>query len=422
MAGTARGIRVGYEINKEQLHASVLPQTAPFQRCVNVHCTGAECLSSARGNTQSSRKAHCRDSAPHRLRERLLQLFSGAKERRRTPPNLGSETAESRAFEALIQNDYAEANPLTHQTGRLVYLRGFKGCLFSHSGSPPPQDSVPIHGPALRLILAPHTFTKCMDAVLSPLKQSAMRILNYLDDWLVLAQSESALLCDKFRLLAHLQSLGLTVNMQKSMLVPSQNISFLGVELNSINMRAPLSEECSQKLISSLAVFKLGRSPPLKCFQRTLGLGLQTRAPTYATASALANEPGTTERIKVTRDCLHMLTPWRNMTLYRRGVLIGQGIRRKNVTTDASSTGWGALCGGRPAFGTWSEMEKSWHINCLELCAVHLVLECFLPDILHRHVLIRTDSMTVVAFINHQGGVNSRPLLWLARDLLLWAD
>ncbi len=131
VAGTARGIRVGYEINKEWLHASVLPQTAPFQRCVNVHCT-------ARGNTQSSRKAHYRDSAPHRPRERLLQsLFSGAKERRRTPPNLGTETAESRAFKVLIQNDYAETNPLTHKTRRLVYLRGFKGCLFSHSGSPP---------------------------------------------------------------------------------------------------------------------------------------------------------------------------------------------------------------------------------------------------------------------------------------------
>ncbi len=108
------------------------------------------------------------------------------------------------------------------------------------------------------LCLAPRTFTKCMDAALSPLKQSGMRILNYLDDWLVLAQSESALLSDKFRLLAHIQSLGLTVNMQKSMLIPSKNISYLGVELNSINMRVRLSEERSQKLISSLAVFKLG--------------------------------------------------------------------------------------------------------------------------------------------------------------------
>ncbi len=58
----------------------------------------------------------------------------------------------------------------------------------------------------------------------------------------------------------------------------------------------------------------------------------------------------------------------------------------------------------------------------LELCAVHLALECFLPDILHRHVLIRMDSMTVAAFINHQGSVSSRPLLQLTRDLLLWAD
>ncbi len=237
---------MGYEINKERLHTSVLPQTTPFQRCVNVHCTGAECLSSARGNTQSSRKARCRGSVPHRPRERLLQsLFSGAKERRRTPPNLEPETTESRTFKALIQNDYAETNPLTYQTGRLVYLRGFKGCLFSHSGSPPPQvlpeicirgDSVPIHSPALRLMSGPRTFKKCMDAALSPLKQSGMRILNYLDDWLVLALSESALLSDKFRLLAHIQSLGLTVNMQRSMLVPSQNISFLGLELNSINM------------------------------------------------------------------------------------------------------------------------------------------------------------------------------------------
>ncbi len=86
------------------------------------------------------------------------------------------------------------------------------------------------------LCLAPRTFTKCMEAALSPLKKSGMCILNYLDDCLVLAQSESALLSDKLRLLAHLQSLGLTVNMKKSMLVPNRNISFLGVELNSINI------------------------------------------------------------------------------------------------------------------------------------------------------------------------------------------
>ncbi len=133
---------------------------------------------------------------------------------------------------------------------------------------------------------------------------------------------------------------------------------------------------------------------------RPLQLWLKSRVPQNAWRMG-------TLRIKVTRDCLHTLTPWRNMTLCRRGVHIDQVIRRKNV---------------RPAFGTWSETEKSWHINCLELHALHLALECFLADILHSHIFIRTDIMTVAAFINHQGGVNSRPLLRLARDRLLWAD
>ncbi len=44
------------------------------------------------------------------------------------------------------------------------------------------------------LALAPRTFSKCVDAALSPLRASGMRILNYLDDWLILAQSRDTLL------------------------------------------------------------------------------------------------------------------------------------------------------------------------------------------------------------------------------------
>ncbi|MGL4479884.1 MAG: reverse transcriptase domain-containing protein [Aeromonas veronii] len=40
------------------------------------------------------------------------------------------------------------------------------------------------------LSLAPHTFMKCMDAELSPLRQMGIHVLNYLDDWLILASSQ----------------------------------------------------------------------------------------------------------------------------------------------------------------------------------------------------------------------------------------
>ncbi len=65
------------------------------------------------------------------------------------------------------------------------------------------------------LSLAPRTFTKCMDAALSPLRQMGIRILNYLDDWLILAQSEVELLSHRTLILSHLERLGLRVNLRQ---------------------------------------------------------------------------------------------------------------------------------------------------------------------------------------------------------------
>ncbi|KAI5086595.1 NACHT, LRR and PYD domains-containing protein 12-like, partial [Silurus meridionalis] len=64
----------------------------------------------------------------------------------------------------------------------------------------------------------------------------------------------------------------------------------------------------------------------------------------------------------------------------------------------------------------------SWHINCLEMMAVFLGLQHFLPGLRDRHVLVRTDNTAVVSYINHQGGLRSRPLYKLARAVLLWSQ
>ncbi|KAI2647997.1 ORF V: Enzymatic polyprotein [Labeo rohita] len=92
------------------------------------------------------------------------------------------------------------------------------------------------------------------------------------------------------------------------------------------------------------------------------------------------------------------------------------------VYTDASSTGWGAVCNGQAASGSWTGPRLQWHINCLELLAVLLALRRFRPMLRHKHVLVHTDSTATVAYINHQGGLRSRRMSQLTRHLLLWSQ
>ncbi len=56
------------------------------------------------------------------------------------------------------------------------------------------------------------------------------------------------------------------------------------------------------------------------------------------------------------------------------------------------------------------------------LIAVFLNLKQFLLQLNGCHVLVRTDCMTVVSFLNCQEGLRSRPLYKLVRSVLLWAQ
>ncbi len=105
----------------------------------------------------------------------------------------------------------------------------------------------------------------------------------------------------------------------------------------------------------------------------------------------------------------------------RAGVPLEQVSRHTVVTTDASSTGWGATCNGQAASGLWTGPRLLWHINCLELWAVHLALRQFRPLLLGKHVLVRMDNTAAVSYINRLGGIRSHRMSQLARHLLLWS-
>ncbi len=72
------------------------------------------------------------------------------------------------------------------------------------------------------LALSPCTFTKCVDAALVPFQLQGIRIMNYIDDWLILAQSYQLAVRHRDVVLAHMKELGLWLNAKKSVLSPLQ--------------------------------------------------------------------------------------------------------------------------------------------------------------------------------------------------------
>ncbi len=287
-------------------------------------------------------------------------------------------------------------------------------------------------GSSLRLLS--RVFTKVVEGALAPLREVGVRILNYLDDWLILAQSRGQLCGHRDLVLRHLSQLGLRVNWEKSKLSPAQRISFLGVELDSVSMTARLTEERAQSVLNCLSSFGGRTVVPLKQFQRLLGhmasaaavtpLGLlhmrplqhwlHSRVPRWAWRRGAL-------RVNITQECRRSFSPWTDLAFLRAGVPLEQVSRHVVVTTDASSTGWGAICNGQAASGLWTGPRLLWHINCLELLAVHLALRQFRPLLLGKHVLVRTDNTVAVSYINRMGGIRSRRMSQLARHLLLWS-
>ncbi len=286
------------------------------------------------------------------------------------------------------------------------------------------REGLPIQGPALLPGLASRTFTKCMDAALAPLRLQGIRVLNYLDDWLILAHSRELVSRHKDIVLGHIHSLGLRSNAKISVLLPSQRTVFLGVRLDSVQMQARLAPARIPVLTACLARFKLGHHVSVGTCRRLLGLmaaaspvlplGLLHMRPFLWWMKELRLHPTVpaTRLIRVSRSCCRHLLMWRDPVFLQSGVRMGAIHRRHMITTDASMTGWGAVFEGRPASGEWKEEFLFWHINCLELRAVFLALKYFLPILGGYHIIVRTDNMAVVSHINPgQACAPSSPLV-----------
>ena len=86
------------------------------------------------------------------------------------------------------------------------------------------------------LSCAPWAFTKVLKPVSAFLRSVGVRLIIYIDDILVIGKTPDEVRNHVEALIALLEGLGFIVNMEKSVLTPSQQIEFLGLLLNTPSM------------------------------------------------------------------------------------------------------------------------------------------------------------------------------------------
>ncbi|XP_053289751.1 LOW QUALITY PROTEIN: uncharacterized protein LOC128450365 [Pleuronectes platessa] len=251
--------------------------------------------------------------------------------------------------------------------------------------------------------LAPRTFSKCVETALEPLHRTGMRVLFYLDDLLLLARSREEAALQTKTLVCHLSSLGFTINWKKSSALPAQFVTYLGVELDSVSMRARLSQQRSEALTALLRRITPPNVVTVLSVMRLLGmmsaahvvvpLGLLHMRRLQRWFIRLHVDPVRQRRrmVAVPPSVKADLIHWKNPRTLSAGVPLGRAASHISVFTDA-----------------------------LELLTVWKVLQHFAPLLRDQHILVRTDNKATAAYINRQGGVRSAQLLNIARRLLLW--
>ncbi len=436
---------MGYGDNKTRLFTPIRSKTPAFQRRgLHLGARRERSRSTLRGDDVAGKRSH-RNGSSSFERVRLLQpLLPRPQKGWRPPAHPRSQTPESRPHETAVQDDHAEADPLADLHRGLVLFSGPERCILSHPDSPPSQtileirlrgSGLPVHGPTLWAVSGPPYFYEVHGRGSFPSETDGNPHSQLPRQ---LAHSGPVRGGTTFTQNPHPQPLRApgaqgqfrqkrTVS-QPTSIVPGYSSGLSSYESgDSARTRSGHSETRGHlqerhrsptqsvsenagphgRSIASVTAGPAPHAPPSTLVETTGSTQrMASWTPAYQGESGLCNSPD----------------PWKNPRWMEKGVAMGLVHTRKVVTTDASNTGWGALCEGKPTFGHWSKAEKGFHINCLEMLAVCRACQFFLPDLIGRHVLIRSVNMSVVSYINHQGGVSSKRLFILAERLLEWAQ
>ena len=238
------------------------------------------------------------------------------------------------------------------------------------------------------LALCPRKFTKLLKPVFPILRQQGHISVAYIDDSWLTADTLSQCTRNVIDTTSLLDKVGFVINPEKSVLLPTQIITFLGFVLNSVLMQVSLTPERALKLKDACENLLAAASPSIRDVAQVLGLmtssfpgvmygPLHHKFLEMDKTRALQLHKGNFDKnMNLSQEAITDLKWWVTAlpTAYN---LINHGEPQVTMTTDASLIGWGCCIDTVTSGGNWSPEEAQHDINYLEMLAVSLALKSF---------------------------------------------
>ena len=266
---------------------------------------------------------------------------------------------------------------------------------------------------------APRFFQKLMVTAIANLRKQGLRLVVYLDDLLILGETEDNSAKWRDKTLNRLLRLGFTVNLEKSDLQPAQLITFLGIAIKTTDLTLSLPQQKLQafRRVIHRTIKKAQKRKEVTTWQLQSLLGtlqatsecvlqhrLRMNSLFECLARALKSPAG---KMSLTKEAIDDLVWWRDNLHRWNGKALIQPEADREMEVDASDLGIAAVYHGeRRELTAHRFLSNKLHINHRELMAAEYGLRAFAIQEGWRDctIKVKTDSIVAFAYINRMGG------------------
>lgn len=285
------------------------------------------------------------------------------------------------------------------------------------------------------LAACPRIFTKILKPIYASLSKKGVVSFPYIDDSFVIADTKEKCKWAVQLLCTELTNAGFIIHTEKSVIIPTRKLKFLGFWIDTVELEVSLTEDKIHKFTNfANNLLQENHTNKVKIRKVAIILGMMTaysqglkyarvhiKRLEIAKNTALVRSKGDFEALMRIPEEAQQDIQWWLANLQGTPRQINFNESPEELTTDASLEGWGANSNRTATGGRWIKAEADDHINVLELKAILLSLKSLIKG-KNKTIRVLTDNTTALAYVKNMGGTKSVRCNEVSKHIWDWAE